>query len=153
MAGETLRHGLATDGPLVRALEGEDIACFSFAGRRMFILAHPDYVDHVLHAGVDRYHKSIEYELLRAVVGLSLFTDEDESWRRHRMMLNPMLAKRHVDELYRAGIGRRKQGERDARGEGRLRDGEVHDRAADRSAHRGCRKARHRRQERAPVRA
>jgi len=99
VAAETLRHGLATDGRLVRGLDGADIACFSFAGRKVFALGHPDYVDHVLHAGVERYHKSIEYELLRAVVGLSLFTDEDDSWRRHRMLLNPMLAKRHVDAL------------------------------------------------------
>jgi cytochrome P450 len=99
VAGETLRRGLATDGRLVRGLEGADIACFSFAGRRVFALGHPDYADHVLHGGVDRYHKSIEYELLRAVVGLSLFTDEDSSWRKHRMMLNPVLAKRHVDGL------------------------------------------------------
>ena len=50
----------------------------------------------MLHEGADRYHKSIEYELLRTVLGLNLFTDEDESWRRHRMMLNPVMAKRHV---------------------------------------------------------
>ena len=59
-------------------------------------MRQPDYVDHVLHDGADRYHKSLEYELLRSVLGLNLFTDEDESWRRHRMMLNPVLAKRHV---------------------------------------------------------
>ncbi len=97
--GRRSADGLATDGRLVRGLEGADIACFSFAGRRVFALGHPDYADHVLHGGVDRYHKSIEYELLRAVVGLSLFTDEDSSWRKHRMMLNPVLAKRHVDGL------------------------------------------------------
>jgi cytochrome P450 len=34
--------------------------------------------------------------MLRAVLGLSLFTDEDGSWRAHRMMLNPVLAKRHL---------------------------------------------------------
>ena len=63
-------------------------------------MRHPDYVDHILHGAVDRYHKSIEYELLRTVVGLSLFTDEDESWREHRMMLNPVLAKRHLVQLF-----------------------------------------------------
>src|SRR4051794_3932350 len=65
-------------------------------GRRVFFLRHPDHVDHVLHDGADRYHKSVEYELLRTVLGLNLFTDEGESWRRHRMLLNPMMAKRHV---------------------------------------------------------
>ena len=100
VARETLRNGLQVDGPLVRGLEGSDIARFTFAGRTAFVLKHPDYVDHVLHAAVDRYHKSREYEMLRSVVGLSLFTDEDESWRRHRMMLNPVMAKRHVEGLF-----------------------------------------------------
>jgi cytochrome P450 len=99
VARETLRDGLRVDGLLIRGSAGSDIAQFRFAGRTVFVLKHPEYVDHVLHAGVDRYHKSIEYELLRAVVGLSLFTDEDESWRRHRMLVNPVLAKRHLDVL------------------------------------------------------
>ncbi len=96
VAHDTFWHGLRTEGPLVRALEGEDIVRYSFNRRTAYILRHPDYVDHVLYGAVDRYHKSIEYEMLRAVVGLSLFTDEDESWRRHRMLINPVLAKRHL---------------------------------------------------------
>lgn len=99
MAGDTLRRGLATDGALIRGAAGSDIARFRFAGRTTFLLKNPDYVDHVLHEAVERYHKSIEYELLRSVVGLSLFTDEDDSWRRHRMMLAPVFAKRHVNGL------------------------------------------------------
>jgi cytochrome P450 len=99
VAGETLRRGLATDGALVRGARGSDIARFRFAGRSAYLLKHPDYVDHVLHGAVERYHKSVEYELLRSVVGLSLFTDEDSSWRRHRMLLGPVFAKRHVEGL------------------------------------------------------
>jgi cytochrome P450 len=100
VAHQTLWHGLRTDGLLIRGVEGHDIAKFSFNRRTGYVLKHPDYVDHVLYEAVDRYHKSVEYELLRAVVGLSLFTDEDESWRRHRMMLNPVLAKRHMTSLF-----------------------------------------------------
>lgn len=95
-ASSMLRRGLAVDSPIVRGIDGSDIAVMRFGRRQSFTIKHPDYVDHVLHGGYDRYRKSIEYELLRAVVGLSLFTDEDESWRRHRMMLNPVMAKRHV---------------------------------------------------------
>ena len=43
--------------------------------------------------------KSFEYEILRAILGVSLFTDEDESWQRHRTMLTPMFAKRHLNGL------------------------------------------------------
>ncbi len=100
VAHETFWHGLSTDSRLVRGVEGSDIACFQFNRRMGFVLRHPDYVHHVLHEAVARYQKSVEYELLRSVVGVSLFTDEGESWRRHRMMLNPVLAKRHLASLF-----------------------------------------------------
>src|SRR3954470_2767226 len=93
---DLLRHGLRIDGPISEGAEGHDIATVRLGRRRVFILRHPDYVDHVLHDGADRYHKSVEYELLRTVLGLNLFTDEGDSWRRHRMLLNPLMAKRHV---------------------------------------------------------
>lgn len=95
-AQSMLVRGLHVRSPMMKGVPGSDIAMVRFGHRRTFVIKHPDYVDHVLHDGVDRYHKSIEYELLRAVLGLNLFTDEDESWRRHRMMLNPVMAKRHV---------------------------------------------------------
>jgi cytochrome P450 len=96
IARDTLRRGLSTDGLLVSGLQSSDIVRYSLAGRTVFALGRPDYVDHVLHEAVDRYRKSVEYELLRSVVGLSIFTDEGESWRRHRMLLNPLFAKRHL---------------------------------------------------------
>ena len=92
----TLRDGLTIRNPLITGLEGNDIVRSSFAGRQTFVLRHPDYVDHVLHEACDRYRKSVEYELLRSVVGLSLFTDESESWRRRRRLLSPLFAKRHL---------------------------------------------------------
>jgi cytochrome P450 len=98
-AWDMLTKGLHVDGEMVRGIEGSDIATVRIGRRRVFLVTHPDYVDHVLHDAADRYHKSIEYELLRAVLGLNLFTDEDESWRRHRMMLNPVMAKRHVRSM------------------------------------------------------
>jgi cytochrome P450 len=100
VAHDTFWHGLRTDGPLVRGVDGADIATWRFNRRRAYVLKHPDHVDHVLYGAVDRYHKSIEYEMLRAALGLSLFTDEDESWRRHRMLINPVLAKRHLSNLF-----------------------------------------------------
>lgn len=120
VAAEMLRNGLQPDGPIVRGVPGSDIASYKFRGRLAFTLRHPGYVDHVLHEAVDRYEKSIEYELLRAVLGTSLFTDEGESWRKHRMMLNPVMAKRHVRGMHRlmAEPIERTAAELDARGDG-----------------------------------
>ena len=96
VARELLVHGLSVDGRVAERAIDSDIVRWRIGRRVSFALRHPDYVDHVLHEGADRYHKSIEYELLRTVLGLNLFTDEDESWRRHRMLLNPVMSKRHV---------------------------------------------------------
>lgn len=95
VARELLFDGLKVDGAIVRG-DDADIARTRVGRRTLFVLRHPDYVDHVLHEASDGYHKSVEYELLRSVLGLNLFTDEGESWRRHRMLLNPVMAKRHV---------------------------------------------------------
>jgi cytochrome P450 len=96
LARELLRTGLSIDGEFVRGAPGSDIFRARVGRRLTYVIRRPDYVDHVLHAGADRYQKSVEYELLRALLGLNLFTDEGDSWRRHRMMLNPVMAKRHV---------------------------------------------------------
>src|SRR5436305_5387546 len=96
VAREMLFNGLSVDGLVLPGFHDNYIMRWRFGRRRMFSIRHPDYVDHVLHEGVDRYHKSVEYEIMPSVLGLNLFTDEDESWRRHRMMLNPLMAKRHV---------------------------------------------------------
>jgi cytochrome P450 len=95
-AHSMLVRGLHVKSPIIQGASGSDIAKMRIGRRQSFTIKHPDYVDHVLHEAAGKYHKSIEYELLRAVLGLNLFTDEDESWRRHRMMLNPTMSKRHV---------------------------------------------------------
>jgi cytochrome P450 len=96
MTADLLLNGLSVDGRIMREGAGSDVAGWRIGRRRVYAVRHPDLVDHVLHEGADRYRKSLEYELLRTVLGLNLFTDEGESWRRHRMLLNPIMAKRHV---------------------------------------------------------
>ncbi len=96
IAREMLLKGLSTDGRMMRGIEGSDIFRWRIGTRVGYSITHPDYVDHVLHGAAAKYHKSIEYEMLRAALGLSIFTDEEESWRRHRMLLNPTMSKRNV---------------------------------------------------------
>ncbi|MFC9440070.1 cytochrome P450 [Nocardia sp. NPDC057030] len=96
---EALTIGLDYEGGMVGRTKGHDILRFRAGTRRFVAFTNPEYVDHVLHAGRLKYHKSFEYELLRALLGVSLFTDEDESWQRHRTMLTPMFAKRHLHGL------------------------------------------------------
>ena len=96
---DILVNGLEYDQGFYARLRGHDFVRFRAGTRRFVAIAHPDYIDHVLHGGTDRYHKAYEYELLAAVLKRSLFTDEDESWRRHRKLLTPTFSKRHLDGL------------------------------------------------------
>lgn len=99
MSLDAVTVGLSPKNGWVSHIEGHDIARFSTATRKFVALCHPDDIDHVLHAGRLNYYKSYEYELLRAILGVSLFTDEEDSWQRYRTMLSPMFAKRHLNGL------------------------------------------------------
>ena len=87
-----------SDGFLGRG-RGRDIIRFRCGARRFVSIAHPDYVDHVLHRARLRYVKSNEYEPIRAAVGVNLLTDEGDSWAAHRAALNPTFARRHLNEM------------------------------------------------------
>ncbi|WP_069162726.1 cytochrome P450 [Nocardia altamirensis] len=96
---EALTIGLEEQGGLIARMRGTEMLRFRAGTRRFLALTNPEHVDHVLHAGRLNYHKSFEYELLRALLGVSLFTDEDESWQRHRTLLSPMFGRRHLNGL------------------------------------------------------
>ncbi|MBL1076783.1 cytochrome P450 [Nocardia sp. 2] len=96
---EALTIGLDHRAGLIGRIKGHDVLRFRAGTRRYVALGHPDHVDQVLHTGRLNFHKAFEYEILRALLGVSLFTDEDESWQRHRTMLNPMFARRHLNGL------------------------------------------------------
>jgi cytochrome P450 len=87
-----------SDGFLGRG-RGRDIIRFRCGARRFVSIAHPDYVDHVLHRARLKYVKSNEYEPIRAAVGVNLLTDEGDSWAAHRATLNPTFARRHLNEM------------------------------------------------------
>ena len=99
MTSDAMTVGLSYQRGWIARIRGHDVTRFRTATRRYVALCHPEHIDHVLHAGRLNYHKSYEYELLRAILGVSLFTDEDESWQRYRTMLSPMFAKRHLNGL------------------------------------------------------
>jgi cytochrome P450 len=99
MSRDAMTVGLSPKNGWVSHIAGYDVARFSTATRHFVALCHPDDIDHVLHAGRLNYYKSYEYELLRAILGVSLFTDEEDSWQRYRTMLSPMFAKRHLNGL------------------------------------------------------
>ncbi len=82
---------------LMRCHEGHsDIFGWRVGRRRYVVVRSPDYVEHILVAGHDVYPKSEQYELLKTVLGVGLFTDEGDSWARHRKMIQPLMSRRHL---------------------------------------------------------
>jgi len=105
MTAEVLRKGFGREDGMVARLEGHDFSRWRLGQRRWVAVQHPDDIDHILHMNRENYPKSSDYEPLRGALGLSLFTDEDPSWSRHRKMINPKFAKRHVDALLPLMLG------------------------------------------------
>ena len=99
MTYNALVKGLEHDRGWIAELEGKDIARFQLGLRPIVSLGHPDYIDHVLFGNQSNYGRTVEYDILRTATGVSLLTDEGDSWRKHRAMLTPMFAKRRIDKL------------------------------------------------------
>lgn len=99
MTREALSVGLDAGDRFLGRARGADITRFRCGARRFVIVSHPDHADHVLHAARLRYVKSNEYEPIRAGAGISVLTDEGDSWATHRGVLNPTFARRHLNGL------------------------------------------------------
>ena len=97
VASDMLLAGLTAFSRVADAAAVEDIVRWRSGHRHVFAITHPDYIEHVLRKHADRYSKSVEYQLVSTVLGRSLFTDDGETWRRHRMMLNPLMGRRHLN--------------------------------------------------------
>ncbi len=99
MSREAITIGFDAGGGFLGRTCDHDIARFRCAARRFVSITHPDYVDHILHRARLRYVKSNDYEPIRAAAGVSLLTDEGDSWAAHRSTLNPTFARRHLNGM------------------------------------------------------
>jgi len=99
MIRDAARYGLNYRHGWLDRIAGHDFTRFRTGNRAVVSIGNPELIDQVLHEDRQSYYKSFEYELLRALLGVSLFTDEEDSWERHRLMLSPMFGKRHLNGL------------------------------------------------------
>ncbi|TDB96779.1 cytochrome P450 [Actinomadura sp. 7K534] len=89
------RDPLGTYGALGRRY-GDAVRVPFGVGRALYVLSRPEYAEHVLVANQANYVKAFTYRPLRAVLGEGLLTSEGETWRRHRRVVQPVFAQRHV---------------------------------------------------------
>lgn len=92
--------------------------------RALYLLSRPEHAEHVLVAKQDNYVKAFTYRPLRVFLGDGLLTSEGETWRRHRRLVQPVFAQRHLAAFApgMAGVA--------ARSVGRWPDGVTLDAAA-----------------------
>jgi cytochrome P450 len=57
--------------------------------RTVYLLNHPNYVQHVLHDRHVNYRKSFVYDRMRPLVGNGLLTSEGDFWKRQRRLAQP----------------------------------------------------------------
>ena len=76
----------------MKELHGEygDIVKTKLGKNKFIFLFNPDYIKYVLATNNNNYHKGINYKFLNEVIGNGLVTIEDETWKRHRQIIQPI---------------------------------------------------------------
>ena len=64
--------------------------------RPLLLLSRPEHAEHVLVVRQHNYVKAVTYRPLRAFLGSGLLTSEGEVWERHRRIVGPVFARRHL---------------------------------------------------------
>ncbi|HKT10529.1 MAG TPA: cytochrome P450 [Terriglobia bacterium] len=72
----------------------------NFFNAPICLLAHPDYIEHVLVTNQSNFVKSRDYRVLSHVMGEGLLTAEGETWRRQRKLVQPVF---HHENLVKYG--------------------------------------------------
>ena len=82
----------------VAQLPGHDDVIRARAPAKLLLVRNADYAHRILVANQNSYAKGAEYDLLAVGLGRGLVTNlDDDSWRAHRRLVQPVFGKRHVD--------------------------------------------------------
>lgn len=100
MTASALHRGFGFEDGLYQKLAGRDVARFRCGMRSFASVTRPEYVEHILFQHSDRYHKSVDYTTVDGALGVGIFSDNDESWKHHRKILNPMFARKHLNGVF-----------------------------------------------------
>ena len=81
----------------LRAEYGDVVRVPYRRARPLWLLSRPEHAEQVLVSHQQSYVKSHTYGPLRGFLGSGLLTSEGEVWRRHRQIVGPVFARRHLD--------------------------------------------------------
>lgn len=78
-----------------------DIVRLRFGPITAYLLAHPEFVRHVLLDNSQGYDKRLGYVQMKPLIGDGLLVAEGEAWRRQHQLLQPPFQPQHLDALAR----------------------------------------------------
>ncbi len=65
----------------------------------VYLVSHPDYVQHILVTNADNYNKGAIMTGIRMALGNGLFTSDGEFWRRQRRLMQPAFHNRLIQRM------------------------------------------------------
>ena len=78
-----------------------DIYRASFYGTNVYVVNHPDYVDHVLRVNWQNYRKGQAIKRIGMLLGNGLMVSEGELWKKQRQMIQPSFHDESIGRLTR----------------------------------------------------
>ena len=76
-----------------------DVVRYRLGTMQVFLVVHPDGVNHVLQENHRNYVKSVDYQILKRVLGEGLLTSEGPLWLRQRRLMAPMFHRQRIAEF------------------------------------------------------
>jgi len=75
-----------------------DVVPFRLGHRRAWLVSHPDLIEEALVAKNKSMHKHFALRYFKGLIGLGLLTNEGDSWRRQRRLIQPSFAPQRLLE-------------------------------------------------------
>ncbi len=76
-----------------------DVVRYRLGAMQVFLVVHPDGVNQVLQENHRNYVKSVDYQILKRVLGEGLLTSEGPLWLRQRRLMAPMFHRQRIAEF------------------------------------------------------
>ncbi len=93
-----IRHDTLTEYLALHSRYGDIVRLSSFP-YPLYLMRHPDAVQHILRDHAQHYRKGRLFRSIASIQGQGLLTSEGRFWRRQRRLMQPVFRQRHVRQF------------------------------------------------------